>query len=191
MGWTGDVPALRRTMSDDWPAWATQEVEIVDWDAGWPPRAAGIVAELEPLLDPWLAGAIEHIGSTSVAGLAAKPVIDLQAPLRSLTGSAPADRVLADAGWHLVPPELDQRPWRRLHVLPDGDRRLAHLHLVQAGDPRCREALDFRDRLRREPALRTRYERLKRAAADEHRRDREAYTDAKAEFIRGARTPHP
>ncbi|TVP65343.1 MAG: GrpB family protein [Nitriliruptor sp.] len=169
---------------EDWPVWATQRVELHQWDATWQQRAAELIATLEPLLGRWLAGPIEHIGSTAVPGLAAKPVIDLQAPVASLVGSKQADRVLNEAGWHLVPPELDQRPWRRLHVLADGDRRIAHLHLVEGDHPRWRETLAFRDRLRERPGLAQEYERLKRTAAQEHSGNREAYTDAKTAFIR-------
>lgn len=171
-------------LGDDWPRWATQQVEIHTWDASWQQRADGLIAGLELLLANWLEGPIEHIGSTAVPGLAAKPVIDLQAPVASLAGSEPADHALAKAGWHLVPPELDQRPWRRLHVLTDGDRRVAHLHIVEVDHPRRRETLDFRDRLRDQPALAAQYEHLKRTAANEHEDDREAYTHAKTAFIR-------
>jgi GrpB-like predicted nucleotidyltransferase (UPF0157 family) len=171
-------------VSDDWPGWARQKVEIREWDVTWRPRAADLIADLEPLLDRWLEGRIEHVGSTAVLGLAAKPVIDLLAPVASLVESQPASPVLAEVGWQLVPPELDQRPWRRLHVLAEGDRRVAHLHLVEADHPRRQETLAFRDELRRHPALAARYERLKRDAARDHEDDREAYTAAKAAFIR-------
>ncbi len=79
-----------------------------------------------------LDGPAEHIGSTSVPGLPAKPIVDLMAPIASLSsGHAEADSVLADAGWQLVPPELDNRPWRRFYALPHGTKRAAHLHLVE------------------------------------------------------------
>jgi GrpB-like predicted nucleotidyltransferase (UPF0157 family) len=123
------------------------------------------------------------VGSTAVPGLAAKPVIDLAAPLRSLTDGVAAGDALAATDWHLVPPELDGRPWRRLHVLPDGARRVAHLHLVAASHPRWREMLSFRDQLRRHPQLASEYARVKRRAAEAHADDREAYTAAKADFV--------
>jgi GrpB-like predicted nucleotidyltransferase (UPF0157 family) len=171
-------------VSRDWPAWATEKVAISGWDATWPRRAAELISGVEPLLAPWLAGRVEHVGSTAVPGLAAKPVIDLMAPLRSLVGSERADAVLAEAGWELVPPELDQRPWRRLHVLAEGDRRVAHLQLVDVDPHRWRQTLGFRDELRQRPDLAAEYERVKRLAARDHEDDREAYTDAKAAFVR-------
>lgn len=101
----------------------------------------------------------------------------------SLINSERADDVLAEAGWHLVPPELDQRPWRRMHVLPDGDRRLAHLHLVELTHPQWRDVLLFRDRLRLHPELAAEYMRTKRLAAQAHSDDREAYTAAKSALV--------
>ena len=80
-------------MGEDWPSWATQKIEIHTWDASWQQRATELIAALEPLLENWLEVPIEHVGSTAVPGLAAKPVIDLQA--RRLTGRQRAGRSCA------------------------------------------------------------------------------------------------
>ena len=170
-------------MSDAWPAWATQEVEISAPDRAWENQAAELSADLERRLARWLDGRVEHVGSTAVPGLAAKPVIDLMAPVHALVDSERADEVLSEAGWHLVPPELDQRPWRRMYVLPEGDRRLAHLHLVEPTHPQWCDVLLFRDQLRLHPELAATYERIKRLAARAHPGDREAYTAAKSAFV--------
>jgi GrpB-like predicted nucleotidyltransferase (UPF0157 family) len=91
-----------------------------------------------------------------------------------------------------VPPELDQRPWRRFFVKPDesGQHRVAHLHLIQAGHPRWAEQLAFRDALRRDGRLARQYEDLKRQLAARHAGDREAYTAAKAAFVANALARH-
>lgn len=170
-------------MSDDWPAWATEKVEIRDWDPTWAQLASELVSDLHDRLAPWLAGSVEHVGSTSVQGLAAKPVVDLMAPVASLPADSGAAGPLADVGWELVPPELDRRPWRRLYVLPEDDRRLAHLHLVESTHPRWSETLRFRDRLRRQPELARAYAEVKRRAARAHAEDRDAYTAAKSDFV--------
>lgn len=91
--------------------------------------------------------------------------------------------MLADAGWQLVPPDLDGRPWRRFYVLAAGRRRLAHLHLVEPTSPRWREAIRFRDTLRTHPMLAAAYGEVKHAAAEAHPDDRERYTAEKADFI--------
>ena len=63
---------------------ADQAVELVDYDPGWPQRFAEQRESVEELLRPWLARPVEHIGSTSVPGLRAKPVVDMLAPVVSL-----------------------------------------------------------------------------------------------------------
>jgi GrpB-like predicted nucleotidyltransferase (UPF0157 family) len=151
---------------------------------------------LTGLLAPWLAGGVEHAGSTAVPGLAAKPVIDLMAPVSDLDVAAEqAPARLAADGWHYVPPELDQRPWRRFFVKPDasGQRREAHLHLIQAGHPRWAEQITFRDALRRDGQLAQRYEDLKRRLATQHGHDREAYSTGKEQFVAAvlAQQGHP
>ena len=173
-----------RLVSGDWPAWATEQVEVVPPIAMWRQAAGDLIEDLQVRLLPWLdEGLIEHIGSTSVPGLPAKPVVDIMAPVQSLVSSREADRVLAEAGWQLVPASLDRRPWRRFYVLPEGARRLAHLHLVERTSPRWCEAITFRDALRRQPALAAAYATVKRAAAKAHPDDREGYTAEKAHFI--------
>lgn len=164
-----------------WPAWATEAIEIADADPAWPARAAALIAGLEARLAPWLRGGVHHVGSTAVPGLAAKPILDLMAGVAAL--DSPAVAALVGAGWHLVPPELDARPWRRLLVEVTGGRRSAHLHLMIAGSDRWLEQLRFRDRLRASPGLRAEYAALKRRLAGQHRGDREAYSRAKAAFV--------
>jgi GrpB-like predicted nucleotidyltransferase (UPF0157 family) len=62
-------------------------VRIVPYDPAWPDEFEAEKARLEPILAPWLAGEIHHVGSTSVPGLAANPVIDILAEVRSLDES--------------------------------------------------------------------------------------------------------
>ena len=73
-------------------------VEVVDYDPTWPAQFQAERILLEPLLGPWLAGFVEHVGSTAVPGLPAKPVIDLMAPVVSLEASRPAIAAMAGLG---------------------------------------------------------------------------------------------
>jgi len=61
------------------PAWAVEAVHLSAYDPCWPSLAAGYAEELRPVLDRWLLGPIEHVGSTAISGIVAKPVIDLMA----------------------------------------------------------------------------------------------------------------
>jgi GrpB-like predicted nucleotidyltransferase (UPF0157 family) len=173
-------------VSDNTPPWAYEQPEVHPHDPRLIDQAETERARLAELLEPWLVDGVEHVGSTSVPGLAAKPIIDLMAQVRDLDAVVDqAGEELAADGWHHVPPDLDQRPWRRFFVKPDpsGQRRYAHLHLIQAGHPRWAQQLEFRDALRRDDELAATYANLKRRLTAEHPHDREAYTEAKAEFI--------
>ncbi|RRR99531.1 GrpB family protein [Glycomyces terrestris] len=176
-------------MSDQIPAWAHERAEVRPHDPQWAVRAAAERAVLAPILAPCLVEGIEHVGSTSVPGLAAKPIVDLAVTVRDLDlAAAEVGPDLAAAGWHFVPPDLDGRPWRRFFVKPDatGRHREAHLHLIAAGHPRWSEQIRFRDALRCDGALARRYGDLKRLLAEQHGDDREAYTAGKAAFIEEA-----
>jgi len=163
--------------------WAHEHVYVVASDPRWPALAAAEVARVQAALGASLEGGVHHVGSTSVPGLDAKPILDLLAGIRDL--EAPARPALEALGWHHVPPEIDGQPWRRFYVLPKDGRRHAHLHLVLPGAPQWSAYVDFPQRLRADPAVREAYAALKRELAERHREDREAYTRAKAKFIEG------
>jgi GrpB-like predicted nucleotidyltransferase (UPF0157 family) len=175
-------------MSDAVPLWADEKPGLYPHDPQWADKARTERDRLAELLAPWLVDGVEHVGSTAVPGLAAKPVIDLMASVSDLDAVVgQAGEWLAADGWCYVPPELDRRPWRRFFVKPDasGQRRVAHLHVIRAGHPRWAEQLAFRDALRGDDQLAERYQDLKQRLAAQHADDREAYTDAKAEFVAG------
>jgi GrpB-like predicted nucleotidyltransferase (UPF0157 family) len=177
-------------VSDTAPPWAYAKPEVRPHDPRLVSLAATEKARLAVALAPWLVDGVEHVGSTAVPGLAAKPIIDLMASVRDPDevvdqGGGP----LGADGWRYVPPELDSGgSWRRFFVKPDesGQHRYAHLHVIAAGHPRWAEQLAFRDALRGDDALAGRYADLKRRLAAEHADDREAYTVGKGEFVRDA-----
>ena len=69
---------------------ADQSIELTAYDPTWPVRFAEQQTRLAALLRPWLAGEIEHVGSTSVRGLRSKPIVDILAPVQSLAASRAA-----------------------------------------------------------------------------------------------------
>lgn len=166
----------------DWPAWATERVEVRPADPRWQQLGEELCRELDVTLARWLTAPVEHVGSTAVPGLAAKPILDLQAAVGDLD-CAPAVAAALGSPWHLVPEDLDARPWRRFLVQVVDDARAAHLQLLAPGSERRAAQLAFRDALRRDPELVERYAALKRGLAAEHAQDREAYTAAKEDFV--------
>jgi GrpB-like predicted nucleotidyltransferase (UPF0157 family) len=181
-------------MSEGAPAWAYERAEIRSHDPRWAVRAEAERTRLTDLLAPWLVDGIEHIGSTAVPGLAAKPIVDLAASVTDLdTAAAGAAERLAADGWSYVPPTLDGRPWRRFYVKPDatGQRREAHLHLIQAGHERWTDQIRFRDALRSDSNRAQQYEDLKRQLSQDSGHDREAYTEGKAVFVASVLAERP
>lgn len=169
-------------MTEAVPSWAYERISVLGPDPAWPARAVALAAELAEVL----ATTVEHVGSTAVPGLATKPIIDLMAERESFDGVESIADELAPLGWHYVPPELDQREYRRFFVHVVAGHRDAHLHLLLANSERWRQQLLFRDRLRRDEQLRQHYASLKRRLAQRYPDDREGYTVAKAEFIAAA-----
>jgi GrpB-like predicted nucleotidyltransferase (UPF0157 family) len=155
-------------------------VEIVPYDPSWPTRFQEEAEVLRRALAAWLAGPIEHIGSTAVPGLAAKPVIDIMAGVQSLDLSRPAIAAATELGYCYGPyrPELEH--W---FCKPSPAFRTHHLHLMPVGTPQWLRPIAFRDHLRAHPDVAREYETLKRRLALEHRMNREAYTQAKGPFI--------
>lgn len=126
---------------------------------------------------------IEHIGSTAIPGLAAKPTIDILIGIKDLEGAGGIIPLLQSAGYVYVPEfELDM-PERRYFYKGRKVEDGFHLHMVEAGSPFWKRHLAFRDHLRIHPDEVREYEKLKIALANKFRDDREGYTEAKTEFI--------
>lgn len=166
-----------------WANWATEPVRVVAADNAWQQLGERECRRLDARLAQWLAAPVEHVGSTAVPGLPAKPILDLQAAVANLECAGAVATGLAADGWNYVPPTLDGRPWRRFLVKVEAGRRVAHLQLVAAGRARWHHQLVFRDALRADPELARRYAKLKETLASRHSHDRERYTAGKAEFI--------
>lgn len=157
-------------------------MQVVKYDTAWPARFAEQRDQLEMSLAPWLCGPVEHVGSTAVPDLAAKPIIDIAAPVRSLVEAQRAIPVLEQAGWWYWPSDPNGS-WRIWFLRPRPETRTHHLYLIQHDDPHLQELTAFRDRLRTDEPARERYAELKHQLARQHRTDRDAYTAAKASFV--------
>jgi GrpB-like predicted nucleotidyltransferase (UPF0157 family) len=129
---------------------------------------------------------IEHVGSTAVPGLGAKPIIDI------LLGAPTLDVVerhipqLAESGYRYVPELEKAMPQRRYFVKPHGQPGSFNLHAVVYDTWFWKDLIEFRDILRRDSVIAERYFRLKGLLQTRFRTDREAYNNGKSEFIRNA-----
>ena len=161
---------------------ADQSIELTAYDPAWQTRFAEQQMRLDTILKPWLAGEIEHIGSTSVPGLRSKPIVDILAPVRSLTASRTAIPLLEKDGWLFWPDDPNQN-YRLWFLRPSPEARTHHLQIIQHDHPNLRALIAFRDALRCDPEAREAYSSLKEDLATKHQRDRNAYSNAKTEFI--------
>ncbi|MFF5225575.1 GrpB family protein [Dactylosporangium sp. NPDC000521] len=152
-------------------------IEIHDHDPAWAGSARRAVEELTTAL-PGLFGVVEHVGSTAVPGLAAKPVIDLMAATATLDAVIEADELLGSLGYR----RLETGMRGRLFYRRDGSPVAYHLHVVTADTWDTRNERLLRDHLLHSPADRGEYGALKqRLAGAGH--DGEAYTRAKTALI--------
>jgi GrpB-like predicted nucleotidyltransferase (UPF0157 family) len=154
-------------------------IVVVPYDPEWPKRFAEIGRRLRYALGD-VALRIDHIGSTAVPGLDAKPVVDIQISVASFEPLDAYRLPLERAGYvfRAENPDRTKRYFRE----PPGERR-THIHVPRAGSWSEQVTLLFRDYLRSHSDGAARYAELKRALAEKHRADRAEYTDAKAPFI--------
>jgi GrpB-like predicted nucleotidyltransferase (UPF0157 family) len=155
----------------------SERVELRDYDASWADLFEEERARLAPIFDG-RAVAIEHVGSTSVPGLCAKPIVDVLVGVRELELTEEQIAAMAELGYqflceHGLPGRLFFKKEPRTH----------HVHVVEHGGDHWERHLLFRDTLRSDPEERRRYDEFKRRLAAEGH-PREVYTELKTPFIR-------
>jgi GrpB-like predicted nucleotidyltransferase (UPF0157 family) len=149
---------------------------IVEHDPTWPVRFADAERRVKQALAA-TALSVEHIGSTSVPGLAAKPIIDMLLTVRSVDDEAAYVPALEEVGFVLRVRE----PQHRMFRTPERD---THLHVYEPGDQAVADYLDLRDWLRESESDRALYEGTKRELAQREWSDMNHYADAKSDVIR-------
>jgi GrpB-like predicted nucleotidyltransferase (UPF0157 family) len=158
-----------------------EPVRVDSYDHSWPARFEQEHPGLEKALGDSITGGIHHVGSTSVPGLDAKPIIDILVGVADLEASRASIEPLAGVGYMYAPYRPDEMLW---FCKPDPAHRTHHLHLVPTDSSRFRSELAFRDYLRTHPEVAEEYATLKRRLASQFEHNRAAYTEAKADFIR-------
>lgn len=155
-------------------------VFLAPYNSAWPKRAADHAVRLRTLGSTLVA--VHHIGSTSVPGLAAKPVIDLM-PLVTALDDLDRKRSRVEAlgySWH---GELGITGRRYCALSDEGGVRIAQLHIFAVDSPHIERHLAFRDYLRTHPEAAHAYEEEKRRARDLHPNDSHLYSDEKGAWI--------
>jgi GrpB-like predicted nucleotidyltransferase (UPF0157 family) len=165
-------------------AWVTEpprlvgRIQVVDYDPEWPRLFEREADRIRAVLGK-RAVQLEHVGSTSVPGLAAKPIIDIMLVVPDSGDEQAYVPDLEAAGYVLVIREAE----RQQHRVFKGPDTNVNLHVYSPGSPEIERYLIFRDRLRSDPADRERYQRVKRELARRDWRYVQQYADAKSEVV--------
>jgi GrpB-like predicted nucleotidyltransferase (UPF0157 family) len=173
---------VERTEVVDGTAWVVASVPhrpvvLEPWSAGWAGWFEQERAVLQEVLG--LRAVVEHVGSTAVPGLAAKPVLDVLVGLPALGPDDVRVREMEARGYHSFGEYgLDGRVF---FTRPGS--MWVHVHVVERGGEQWRRHLMFRDAMRGDAGLAEEYAALKRSLAERYADDRETYTDAKAAFV--------
>jgi GrpB-like predicted nucleotidyltransferase (UPF0157 family) len=168
---------------------SAEHILLADYDPRWPALFEEERARLEEAIGEW-AVAIDHVGSTAVPGLAAKPVIDIAVGVRDIREGYKTIFPLSKLGYRCmgeggIPERLYfKKPWNSESLRSPGSIPRTHqIHMYETTNPEWERHLIFRDYLRGHPDVRDEYEALKLHLAVEHAEDIEAYADAKSDFV--------
>jgi GrpB-like predicted nucleotidyltransferase (UPF0157 family) len=169
-------PALEFTASSGRPV--ADPIDVVAYSESWAASFADWRGRLVAALGD-AAVRIEHVGSTAVPGLPAKPIVDVQVGVRDVEDEASYVPAIEELGASLRFREPEHRYFR-----PSGERpRTVQIHVCTGGGEWEREHLLFRDFLRADPNARAAYAELKRGLAERYRDDRLAYNEGKTGFV--------
>jgi GrpB-like predicted nucleotidyltransferase (UPF0157 family) len=155
-----------------------REIRLVEYDLSWPKQYRRHADTIAGALGTALVS-IEHVGSTSVPGLAAKPVIDIVVVVENSGDEAKYLPALTQAGYQLRVREPEWYEHRMLRT-PELD---VHVHVFSRGCSEVSRMLAFRDRLRESAQDRQRYETVKRELAAKNWPTMQDYADAKSDVV--------
>ncbi|WP_411965607.1 GrpB family protein [Haloferax sp. YSMS24] len=159
---------------------ARDTVELVPHDPAWEDAYDAEVERLQSELDTTGLG-FEHVGSTAIPGIAAKPIVDMLLLVSDLEDTDELASELDAAGYEERPNDV---PDRRFFARGPPSNRTHYLSVTERGSDCHREQVAFRDALRADPELAAEYDSLKHELADASPDDRTTYTDAKSSFVR-------
>lgn len=159
-------------------------VEIFDYDREWPSKFLEERTKIMGVIGDTVVE-VEHVGSTAVPGLCAKPIIDIMVGIRKLIDAENCIVPLESIGYKYVREYEVSIPERRYFRKGPSEipNKHFHLHMVEHGSDFWKRHLLFRDYLRTHPGAALEYCELKKRLASKCRLNREAYTEAKTTFI--------
>ena len=159
-----------------------EKIVIKEYDSRWPALFDTERDEIMEAIGHYVAD-IQHVGSTAVPGLAAKPVIDIMVGLRRLLDAQDCILPIEGMDYEYVPEFESEFPERRYFRKLTNGRRSHQIHMVEIDSDFWKRTILFRDLLRSHPEIAQEYAELKRQLSITYENDRETYTNAKGPFI--------
>lgn len=161
---------------------ADDTIALIPYTSMWPIEAAAEINRIKDVIPSIQILHIEHIGSTSVPGCRAKPIIDIAVEVRSILDGMPAVQALERLNYKFWSENPDKNHLFFVKGMPPyGTGRTHHVHFFKS--ERFAEHIKFRELLKSSPLVLQEYQDLKTRLAVEHKHDRETYTKLKGRFI--------
>jgi GrpB-like predicted nucleotidyltransferase (UPF0157 family) len=160
-----------------------RQIVVIDYDPNWPSLYEQEKDRIAAALGEGVVQ-IEHIGSTSVPGLAAKPIIDIAVGVADFEEARAYVPIIESLGYTYEPGFEADLPERRFFWKGLPSRHTYHIHMAEPGSLEWIKPILFRDYLRAHPAEARQYQALKRKLALRYGSDMEAYVKGKTEFVR-------
>ena len=149
--------------SPEWKEWAVEEIQSLHL----------LLADFGPT--------INHIGSTAIPGIMAKPIVDILVEISADCDWSAVKKVLENVGYICMSESRGRMSFNKGYTTTGYAERVFHIHIHKPGD---NDEIRFRDYLRKNPSVAKGYEVLKLSLLPMYRNDRDGYTEAKSDFIR-------
>lgn len=157
-----------------------EDIHLVPYDPLWINKFEKEKKIIQEVLKDFITGGIHHVGSTSISNISAKPIIDIMVGVENLETAKPCISLLEKIDYHYYPYRPEIMHW---FCKPSVAHREFHLYLMVPNSSEWNARLLFRDYLRTHEKAKKAYEELKIDLAQKFRFDREAYTQAKTDFV--------
>ena len=161
----------------------SQKIQLQEYDLSWPEKFQAEKKIINEVIGDFVCGSIEHVGSTSIPGLMAKPIIDIMVGVESLSLSKPCIQLLEKDNYKYFPYKTNVMHW---FCKPSDEFRTHHLHLIPYKSGLWQERIKFKNLLLNDNSVAKNYQSLKIELAKKHENDREKYTQEKWPFIKEA-----
>lgn len=160
--------------------WALFPIQLTEHSGEWKTQYGEMTALLEKKLSSCHVHRISHIGSTSINGIWAKPIVDILVEIAADDNMAAVAEIIIESGFTKMSESERQVSFNYGYTENGFAEKVYHLHLRYAGD---NDELYFRDYLNNNPNIAKAYQELKLSLWHQYEHNRDAYTDAKTEFV--------